>query len=52
MKSLKTTVSGIAAVVVYAIGIFLPEYQDVANGLFALAVAYGFFSAQDQKKEK
>lgn len=52
MKNWKTTLFGIASIVVYAVGYFYPEYKDFAAGLQALLVAGGFLSASDAASEK
>jgi hypothetical protein len=47
-KNWKTTLSGLAAVAVYAVGQFVPEYKSVADMVFAALVGIGLLAAKDQ----
>ena len=47
MKNWKTTMFGIATIVVYAIGYFFPQHKQFADGLVAVLIAAGFISAKD-----
>lgn len=50
MKDKKTTISGIVAIVAYAVGWFFPEYKPVLDGITALAISFGFLVARDAEK--
>jgi hypothetical protein len=46
-KNWRTTLSGIAAVAVYAVGQFVPEYKGVADMVFAALIGMGLLAAKD-----
>lgn len=47
MKNWKTTLAGIAGVAVYAVGVFFPEYRDLAAAIAAALFGGGLIAAKD-----
>jgi hypothetical protein len=49
IRNWRTSLAGIVGVACFAVGIFLPEYKALADGIAAAIFGAGFLAAKDGK---